>query len=170
MTTSLTNTLLNKLIILFAFRKHQHLLYDFFVEGDDNIIGINDLAAVQLLTDAYSSLGISPTIEYCGSFDGSTFCKMIFKYYQGDYIAYKLLGPSLHKIGWKVVAPTKARLDVRNRLTSFYATYEGSKCVEKLCQAYAKAAKVDFVKAHSKDVTMDEAARYEFHWRGYKSG
>lgn len=52
MTTSLMNTLLSKLLILYALRRVK-TKYDFFVEGDDNILASEEDVSEHILNTCH---------------------------------------------------------------------------------------------------------------------
>lgn len=81
MTTSLTNTDLNVNIIKAFAEVYGYKIgvdFDFFCEGDDNIIGYNDDELLDKLIQYYTVLGFQITIEHSGSFHGAVFCKIVF--------------------------------------------------------------------------------------------
>lgn len=103
-TTSLTNTLLNQVLINYHAKIHNQVVgedFHYFVEGDDMILGFNDKSIWSQLRGTYNSVGFQTTVEHEGTFEGSSFCKVIFgKDSDGNYVGYRRPDHALMKIGF----------------------------------------------------------------------
>jgi len=89
MTTSLTNTLLNSLLIRYAMQRLDYDDYDYFVEGDDSIIGMNHDHA-DSICGILSGVGFQTTIESkTRGLHGASFCKIKFFSKDQDFVAWR---------------------------------------------------------------------------------
>lgn len=103
-TTSLTNTLLNYLLIMLHAQLNKQRVgqdFDFFVEGDDMIIGFNNKAVWSQLKHTYNMVGFQTTVDHSGTFEGASFCKIIFMQDKtGAYQGFRRVDHTLLKLGW----------------------------------------------------------------------
>lgn len=104
MSTSCTNTWLNKSMIHYAF----HLLgrrfgidYDFLVEGDDNIIFYNYREDYDKVLKIIHSLGFSASVEHCPTLGHVEFCGLSFFMSQTDGpLVYRSIPRCFSKFGY----------------------------------------------------------------------
>jgi len=75
----------------------------------------------ELLT-LYDQLGFAPTIEHDGQLDGSNFCKIMFRIYNGKTYGYPDPYSALVKLGWTTKTITswrQAKRLLESKLVSF---------------------------------------------------
>ena len=73
--TSVGNTILNLLAWKWVARKLKLENTDIIVEGDDSLIGLNELVTVEQLKFEYSKLGFDADVTIRDGLVGSSFCK-----------------------------------------------------------------------------------------------
>lgn len=105
MSTSLTNTLLSKYLIMYALEQAGITDADYFVEGDDNWTAFNTeknfKTVVSNILEVYSNIGCQATVESAGTVDSEpTFCKIKFASTKNGLVGFKDLGGALIKATW----------------------------------------------------------------------